>query len=376
MPWHTLAALAALVIQEAPAQQARVAWVPNPRTANGAWVSDAAHHLRPATRDSLNAIISTLERETSAEIAVAVVDSTAGLEPQEFATALHRHWGVGKTGKDNGVLLLWDPVHRAVFISVGYGLEGAIPDRRAGRVRDQIIAAFRDSRFDDGILTGVRALAAAAREETNPRQGLTPAMRDAALRSHRAPPSVDSGGPIGWIVGILGSLVAAIGGLFGWKRWRRYRPRTCSNGHPMRLLTEREEDDQLDQGARTEERVGSVSWDVWFCKQCKEVLRIPYQQLFSMYKVCPQCKRRTAIEVTRTLVAATTSHGGREEVKNFCSNCGWKTVTERDTARKPVPSASPVGGGTSGGSSGGGGGGGGGSFGGGSAGGGGAGGRY
>src|SRR4051812_26455107 len=166
--------VAALLFQAAAPQHSRVAWVPNPRAGNGGWVADPSHHLQPRTVDSANAMIGALERETSAEIGVAVVDSTSGLEPQPFPTARHPAWGAGQSGKDNGVLLLWDPVHRGVFVSVGYGLEGAIPDRRAGRIRDEIIAHFRDSDFDGGILAGVRAIANAAREEGGgQRQGIT-----------------------------------------------------------------------------------------------------------------------------------------------------------------------------------------------------------
>ncbi len=358
------------LLQLSPAQRARVSWVPNPRAANSTWVSDASHHLLPATRDTLNAIIGALEHESSAEIAVAVVDSTSGLEAQEFATALHRAWGVGKSGKDNGVLLLWDPVGRAVFISVGYGLEGAIPDRRAGRIRDEIVGEFRQSHFDAGIIAGVRSLAAAAREEgPQQRQGITRSLEGGGESSGGG-----RGGVLAWVGGILGGLAAAIGGIFGFVRWRRYRPRECSNGHPMRRLTEQQENGQLDQGSQSEERVGSVDWDVWVCKTCQEVTRIPYRQWASPYQDCPKCKRRTMSESTKTIEAATTSSGGTETVIDHCGNCGYRSEGTRSTPR--IVERSRSGGASFSGGSSGGGGSGGGSFGGGSAGGGGAGGKY
>jgi uncharacterized protein len=145
------AAALALLLQATPAQVERIRWVANPRTANGTWVADPSHHLRDSTIALLNAEIGALERLSGAEIAVVVVDSTAGLEPFDFALAIHRGWGVGKTGRDNGVVLLWVPTQRAVQISVGYGLEGAVPDRRAGRIRDEeIFPAFRRGEFDAG----------------------------------------------------------------------------------------------------------------------------------------------------------------------------------------------------------------------------------
>src|SRR5262245_48156738 len=118
------------VVQITPAQAERLRWVPNPRVANSTWVSDPSRHLKPATIDSLNAMISALSRETGAEIAIAAIDSTSGYQPFDVALALHRMWGVGQPGRDNGIFVLWVPTQRAVQISVGYGLEGVMPDVR------------------------------------------------------------------------------------------------------------------------------------------------------------------------------------------------------------------------------------------------------
>ncbi|MEI8259696.1 MAG: TPM domain-containing protein, partial [Deltaproteobacteria bacterium] len=160
------ALIAAVALQATPAQIQRIGWVPNPRTTGGGWVADPSRHLAPATVATLNQEIAALEQATGVEIAVVVVDSTSGLTPFDFALAIHRGWGVGKSGRDNGVVFLWVPTERAVQISVGYGLEGVLPDRRTGRIRDtDVFPAFRRNAFDEGVLAGVRALAAAAREE-------------------------------------------------------------------------------------------------------------------------------------------------------------------------------------------------------------------
>ena len=152
------------ILQITPAQAEKLRWVPNPRVANSTWVSDPSRHLRPATVDSLNAMISALSRETGAEIAVVAIDSTSGYEPFDVALALHRQWGVGQRGRDNGVVLLWVPTQRAVQISVGYGLEGVLPDARAGRIRDQaIFPAFKRGDFDAGMLRGVAEIAKVVR---------------------------------------------------------------------------------------------------------------------------------------------------------------------------------------------------------------------
>jgi uncharacterized protein len=359
------------LLQITPAQAERLRWVPNPRVANGGWVADPSHHLKPSTVDSLNSLISTLSRETGTEIAVAAIDSTSGFEPFDVALALHRMWGVGQKGRDNGIVLLWVPTQRAVQISVGYGLEGILPDSRAGRVRDeQIFPAFKRGDFDAGMLAGVAAIAEIAREEKDARGSTmsttNPATPPNAVeRDTEAKPSRK-----GIIFGALGGLLALAGGTAGAATYRRRRPRQCPNGHgPMVRLDERADDAHLDTGQKLEEELDSVDYDVWVCPTCQAVRVQPHRAWFSRYSTCKQCNRRTLETTTRTIARATTTHVGTEEVTERCRNCSFTRTYHRTIPRVQTSS------GSSGGSSGGGGGGGS-SFGGGSAGGGGAGGRY
>jgi uncharacterized protein len=375
-----------MLLQITPAQAERLRWVPNPRVSNGTWLADPSHHLASATVDSLNSLISTLSRETGAEIAVVAIDSTSGFEPFDVALALHRMWGVGQKGRDNGIVVLWVPTQRAVHISVGYGLEGVLPDSKVGRVRDQkIFPMFRRGEFDAGMLAGITELATIAREEKNARgstmsttspapnaPGMTTPSPNAPAMVERDP-GASVGRRKGIIVGGVGALALALaGGAAGVSRYRRRRPRNCPNGHgPMVRLDETADDAKLDAGQRLEERLESVDYDVWICPTCNYVLTIPHRAWFTRYSECRSCRRRTLETTTRTLVPATTMSTGMQEVNERCRNCGWTRSYTRIIPRIQTSS------GSSGSSfSGGGGGGGGSSFGGGSAGGGGAGGRY
>ena len=79
--------------------------------------------------------------ETSNQICVVVVDDLNGYDASQYATELGNKWGVGKAGKNNGIVILIKPTggkgQRNLFISVGYGLEGAIPDLATKRIRDE-----------------------------------------------------------------------------------------------------------------------------------------------------------------------------------------------------------------------------------------------
>jgi uncharacterized protein len=370
-----LAALA--LVQITPKQAERLRWVPDPRTTNSAWVADPSHHLRPATVDSLNAVLSTLSRETGTEMTVVAIDSTSGFEPFDVALALHRMWGVGQKGRDNGIVVLWVPTQRAVQVSVGYGLEGVLPDSRVGRVRDQtIFPAFRKGDFDAGMLAGVQAIAAIAREEkdargstmstTNPPPNAASAVEREAGDAGGSGAGRSVGRRTGIIFGGIGAGAALLGGVAGAARYRRRRPKRCPNGHGlMTRLDESGDDAHLDAGQRMEEQLESVDYDVWVCPTCQYALTIPHRAWFSRYSMCKSCKRRTLETETRTLRRATTMSEGLQEITERCRNCAW-TRTYTRTVPRVVQSS-----GSSSGSSGGGG-----SFGGGSAGGGGAGGRY
>src|SRR5215207_3520125 len=286
------------LLQITPAQAERLRWIPNPRTTTGSWVADPSHHLEPATVDSLNALISALSRETGSEIAVVAVDSTSGFEPFDVALALHRLWGVGQPGRDNGIVVLWVPTQRAVHISVGYGFEGVLPDSRTGRVRDQtIFPAFKRGDFDGGMLAGVYAIATIAREEKDARgstMSTTNPPPNGAQAVERDERSVSNRKKSAIVGGTIGGGVLLLGAGAGAARYRRRRPRKCPKGHgKMVRLDEQADDAHLDAGQQLEEKLESVDYDVWVCPTCQYALTIPHRAWFSRYSTCRSCQRRT-----------------------------------------------------------------------------------
>ena len=299
----------------------RLAWVPNPRTTNGSWVADPARHLKPATVASINEVISALESQTSAEIAVVVIDSLDNLEPGAAALLLHRRWGVGKAERDNGIVLLWSPALRKLFVSVGYGLEGVLPDARAGRIQDDaIISHFARNDFDAGMLAGVNALADAAREETY--TGARRARIDGKAPGVMA--RVRNSAESGMILGSLfATIFAAIMAVILYRR----RPRNCPRGHGrMRRLGEKEDDRELTKEEVLEENLESMNYDVWVCGQCPERVIVPHTRWFSSYRTCPQCKRRTLRVTRKTITPATYSSTGFAQETRRCKNCSHNDV--------------------------------------------------
>ena len=112
--------------------------------------------LSAQEQNNLNFKLSNFARETSNQIVVLVIDSFSGMEVNDFATQLFNKWGIGQDDKNNGLLLLIKPTveegGRKIYISVGYGLESAVPDLMANRVIDEVISpSFKAANFYAGI---------------------------------------------------------------------------------------------------------------------------------------------------------------------------------------------------------------------------------
>src|SRR5205814_7168110 len=103
------------------------------------YVSDFAGVIDAQTRQQLESVLAELEQKTSAEVAVVTVRGLEGRDIEGYANDLFTAWGIGKKGKDNGVLFLISPQDRKMRIEVGYGLEGILPDGAVGRIRDTYV---------------------------------------------------------------------------------------------------------------------------------------------------------------------------------------------------------------------------------------------
>ena len=100
-----------------------------------------------------------IERQTTAEVAVLTVKTTAPLEAQPYAQQVFDRWKIGKKGKDNGILILVAADDRKMWIATGYGVEGVLPDGKVGEIRDRIMRPlFRQGRYGEGIYMGVKAV--------------------------------------------------------------------------------------------------------------------------------------------------------------------------------------------------------------------------
>jgi uncharacterized protein len=102
---------------------------------------------------------------TSNQIAVVIVKSLNGYSKEDFADRLGEKWGIGRRGKDNGILILIKPKQPnskgQVRISVGYGLEEYVPDAIGKRIIDhEMHPSFQREDYYTGLDEGTNILMA------------------------------------------------------------------------------------------------------------------------------------------------------------------------------------------------------------------------
>jgi len=132
-----------------------------------AFFNDYAGVVKADTARQLNSLLEDFERQASSQIVVAVypkMQSDSSIEDYTFRVA--ESWKVGQKGKNNGAVLFVFIQDRALFIQVGYGLEGALPDALAKQIiENDIKPHFRNGDYGAGLSAGVNAILAATRGE-------------------------------------------------------------------------------------------------------------------------------------------------------------------------------------------------------------------
>lgn len=123
-------------------------------------VNDFAGVIDPQTKARMESLALEVEQKTGAALVVATFKSLNGRDLETLANELFQAWGIGRKGKDNGLLILIAVQERKLRIETGYGLEGILPDGKLGRIRDQwMVPFFKKGLYGPGLENGLRAIA-------------------------------------------------------------------------------------------------------------------------------------------------------------------------------------------------------------------------
>lgn len=130
------------------------------------YVNDYAGVFSDSWKETLCEAGKQLHDDTTAQLVVLTVDSTDGEDISDYAVEVGRKWGIGSKDKNNGVLVVLSVSDRKVWIAVGYGLEGKLPDAKTGRLLDEYaVPSYKEDNFEKGTVQLYYALLNEIRDE-------------------------------------------------------------------------------------------------------------------------------------------------------------------------------------------------------------------
>ncbi len=124
------------------------------------YVSDFAHVVDAQSRAQLEEYCGQLERSTGVQMALVILPSLDGNPIEDVANDLFRQWGVGKKGKDEGIMLLLAIQDHRDRIEVGYGLEPILPDGFDGSILRGIQPLLRQSAYPQAMIAAAQQMGA------------------------------------------------------------------------------------------------------------------------------------------------------------------------------------------------------------------------
>ena len=132
-----------------------------------AYFNDYANVVPKEKALALNEKLAQFERETSNQVVVAVFRKMeTDSDIADYTRRIAQSWKVGQAEKRNGAVLFVFVDDRKMFIQVGYGLEGALPDVTAFDITERHIKPrFRTGDYAGGLEEGVDLICKAIRGE-------------------------------------------------------------------------------------------------------------------------------------------------------------------------------------------------------------------
>ena len=123
------------------------------------FVNDFANILSAETKQKIFSMGVAIQQNTTAQLVIVTVPNMEGSYIESYANTFFKKWKIGLSGKNNGILLIYAQEENKIRIEVGYGLEGAINDAKAGRILDKYaVAALKVNNYDQAILDSAKQI--------------------------------------------------------------------------------------------------------------------------------------------------------------------------------------------------------------------------
>lgn len=128
---------------------------------NGTSVNDFAKLINAEDTKKIKLLCDEIRKDKLAVIVVATIDSIpkAKVEYEKiifYGTELFNHWGIGRKGVNDGVLILISKNDRKTAICTGYLTEYFLPDPEAKMVINKYMTPnFKKGDYGTGIIEGI-----------------------------------------------------------------------------------------------------------------------------------------------------------------------------------------------------------------------------
>ena len=130
--------------------------LPNPKVQDrGDYVCNPDEIVASSDVVLLNRLARQLEDSTQVELCVVAVNSIGEMEAFDFCYEVFQRWGIGKEGKNTGVLLFLAVESRDVRIMTGGGIEGVMTDAVCHSIiHETMMQPLRNADYSDAMALG------------------------------------------------------------------------------------------------------------------------------------------------------------------------------------------------------------------------------
>ena len=124
------------------------------------YVNDFENVLSLEEVTKLENLLINYEKQTYNELVIVTISKTENeIDFDTYALDLSKNWGVGKRGKDNGLVLVISNQLGRIRICTGIGLEKILTDEICDKIlQENMISNFKNGEIYTGIKSGINAL--------------------------------------------------------------------------------------------------------------------------------------------------------------------------------------------------------------------------
>jgi uncharacterized protein len=151
------------------------------------YVNDFAGVLSSSTVTRLNDLCLQVDQKGHAQIAVVTVKSVDGQDVVSYAVALYQKWGIGAKGKDRGALILIATQDHKYWTTVGYGLEGILPDGKVGGFGREMVPLLKSGNYNGAATLITSRVATVIAQDAGVTLDNLPQTRPAQTRPQSSP---------------------------------------------------------------------------------------------------------------------------------------------------------------------------------------------